>query len=560
MAATVEELVRGHLRRDEVATEKLVSTFRPVATATALRACGDPHLAEDAAQEALIKALSNLHQLREPERFAEWLATIARNEAHRRSRRRSDCLLDAAIGEAAADALDWLPRPFVPGTARDFSASDTARRVRDALDRLPSRLRRVLELRYYHDCSYEEVARELAIPVTTVTSRLQGARELFREWYEQLENCERCEEQLEAFLDGRLNYEQAGTIHDHLFQCDNCLGQLMVLAAARAEVLAQSANHWNGAIHELAAGIPWELPRLMRRLHARAEKQPHRGFPWMLLALAAHGTGKGGQYAEIASQVEPDSIPGLAARHYLATLVAPDEQEAARLGRVLADAYATRRDEGTLLDRLEIGAAAARMGDLELTGRLLDQTLTHLTDETSSSPSPAALSRGPVTSSDSAERMAAQFGTIELVLGDRGGQTTYELTLLAGALFGHHSPPRLRMVQKGCSHQPLDCSFHGELANKTAQTGHPEPASQALDRALASVSLCPYRSDLQLLGLALALGRLGRTPEAMRYAREYLLRLPPEKPQTSERLAWLLKAIPELRVELPRLLRAPRQT
>lgn len=380
MAATVEELVRGHLQRDEVATEKLVSTFRPVATATALRACGDPHLAEDAAQEALIKALSNLHQLREPERFAEWLSTIARNEAHRRSRRRSDCLLDAAVGEPGADALDWLPRPSVPGTAEDFYASDTALRVRAALDRLPPRLRRVLELRYYHDCSYEDIAGELAIPVTTATSRLQAARELFREWYEDLESCERCEEQLEAFLDGRLNYEQAGTVHDHLFQCDNCLGQLMVLAAARAEVLAQSANHWNGAIYELGAGMPWELPRLMRRLHASAEKQPDRAFPWMLLAIAAHDTGKGGQYVETASQVEPDSIPGLAARHYLATLVAPDEQEAARLGRLLADAYVGRRDEGTLLDRLEIAGIAARMDDLELTGRLLDQTLTHLTD------------------------------------------------------------------------------------------------------------------------------------------------------------------------------------
>lgn len=156
--------------------------------------------------------------------------------------------------------------------------------------------------------------------------------------------------------------------------------------------------------------------------------------------------------------------------------------------------------------------------------------------------------------------MAGQFETIELLLGDTRGQGTYELGLLAGALLGDRSPQRLGLAQKVCSQQPLETYFHGELAGRLAEAGHREPASETLERVLASMSRYPPRPPPSSFHVAVALGRLARTSEAISYARDYLLRLPPERRQTTHRLPLLLKAIPELRVELPRLLRAPRQT
>ena len=81
---------------------------RPMAFARALQACGDRDLAEDAAQEALVKALCNLHDLREPLRFPEWLGVIARNEGGQSRRRRRDVLMDADLGESGP-ALGFLP-------------------------------------------------------------------------------------------------------------------------------------------------------------------------------------------------------------------------------------------------------------------------------------------------------------------------------------------------------------------------------------------------------------------------------------------------------------------
>ena len=68
MARTTEELLAQHLSGIEAAAGALVSRFRPIAAAEAYRASGDPDLAEDAAQEALIRALANARQLRKPQR------------------------------------------------------------------------------------------------------------------------------------------------------------------------------------------------------------------------------------------------------------------------------------------------------------------------------------------------------------------------------------------------------------------------------------------------------------------------------------------------------------
>lgn len=132
--------------------------YRPL-VALAYGVLGDHQLAEDAAQEAFARALVSLRKLQRPEKFGPWLGQICRNVAidmarlHRRT--------TGGDGDAARN------------TGHDEAALQA---VRSAIDRLPTAMKEVVILRYYDDCSYEQIADVLGLSRTTVNGRLTQAK------------------------------------------------------------------------------------------------------------------------------------------------------------------------------------------------------------------------------------------------------------------------------------------------------------------------------------------------------------------------------------------------
>lgn len=125
-----------------------------------------PGLTDDVSQEAWAAALKALPGLKQPERFAAWLFTIARRSVmnHLRQKYRE------------ADALDGDPA----GDDEVTAVLDRAQ-VADGLARVREPEREVLILFYLHDLTLEECAQVLAVPVGTVKSRLFRARRLLRD-------------------------------------------------------------------------------------------------------------------------------------------------------------------------------------------------------------------------------------------------------------------------------------------------------------------------------------------------------------------------------------------
>ena len=128
----------------------------------------DPVLAQDVAQEAMLRALRYFHAFR-GEEARPWLLRIVRNTwSDFRSRRgANDQPLDVVEDRAAEG----------PDPEESALAGDRRRHVVAALAALPPDAREILVLREIEDFSYKHIASVLDLPVGTVMSRLARARE-----------------------------------------------------------------------------------------------------------------------------------------------------------------------------------------------------------------------------------------------------------------------------------------------------------------------------------------------------------------------------------------------
>jgi RNA polymerase sigma-70 factor (ECF subfamily) len=124
--------------------------------------------AEEAVQEALVRAWLRRDSCRSPEEPLPWLLEITRNEARR--------LRGREARRTHGELVDALPHD----DHDDFSGAAVRITVEQALGTLADRDRRMLRLRYAEDLTQGEVAQRLGLPEGTVKVRLHRARRRLR--------------------------------------------------------------------------------------------------------------------------------------------------------------------------------------------------------------------------------------------------------------------------------------------------------------------------------------------------------------------------------------------
>jgi RNA polymerase sigma-70 factor (ECF subfamily) len=159
---------------DRSAFGELVSRHYEGVIRVVYRMCGDAQLAEDAAQEAFMRAWVSLPGFESRAPFRSWLYRIALNAALDSLRRKpAEDLDDSEESMLLADG-DQSPEAA-------YLEKEQARQVQGAIMTLPKASRAVLVLREYGGLAYGEIAAALDIPAGTVMSRLSYARNLLRE-------------------------------------------------------------------------------------------------------------------------------------------------------------------------------------------------------------------------------------------------------------------------------------------------------------------------------------------------------------------------------------------
>jgi RNA polymerase sigma-70 factor (ECF subfamily) len=162
-----EALVLWAREGHQEAFEELVRRHRDRAYRVALRLLGDPHLAEDVAQEALVAAWRALPRFRREARFSTWLYRIVTNTALNYSTRRREVATEVVeLPETGQGA----PADLVAEHNREVA------RIEAVIAQLPLEQRAALVLRSFEQCTYEEVAEILGITVPAVKGRLHRAR------------------------------------------------------------------------------------------------------------------------------------------------------------------------------------------------------------------------------------------------------------------------------------------------------------------------------------------------------------------------------------------------
>jgi RNA polymerase sigma-70 factor (ECF subfamily) len=178
---TDTELIEAIRAGDLRALEVLMRRHNRTLYRTARAILGDDAEAEDAVQEAYLRAYRGLAGFRGEAKLSTWLVRIAANEALMRRRRRAKAAV-VPMDAAAAASEEWNTlMSDRPGPEQDASRAEMRKLIEARIDALPETYRAVFVLRALEELSVEETAGVLEIPEATVRTRFFRARALLRE-------------------------------------------------------------------------------------------------------------------------------------------------------------------------------------------------------------------------------------------------------------------------------------------------------------------------------------------------------------------------------------------
>lgn len=173
------DLVQKALKGDEKAFARLLSRYKDTIYFMLLKMLNNRSDAEDLTLEAFGKAFKNLHQYSPTYAFSTWLFKIASNNCIDFLRKKKGVIISL---ENDSEQME------ISETARlkskDLNPEERLIRkqkailLRNVVRRLKPHYQTLVELRYFREFSYEEISKELNLPLGTVKAQLFRARQM----------------------------------------------------------------------------------------------------------------------------------------------------------------------------------------------------------------------------------------------------------------------------------------------------------------------------------------------------------------------------------------------
>jgi RNA polymerase sigma-70 factor (ECF subfamily) len=165
----LEEARRG----SKEAFGKLITAYQSPVFNIAYRMLGNADEAEQAAQEAFIRAWTRLDSYDPDHKFSTWLLSITSNYCIDQLRKRRAQMLSI---EGPLPAHPSLMSESADGPEAQAASGERQESVQQLLETLPDEYKQAVVLRYWYDMSYEEIAEVMETSVSAIKSRLFRAR------------------------------------------------------------------------------------------------------------------------------------------------------------------------------------------------------------------------------------------------------------------------------------------------------------------------------------------------------------------------------------------------
>jgi RNA polymerase sigma-70 factor (ECF subfamily) len=180
-----QDLIARVQRGERELFYELVKPYERRVYAAALAILRNEADAEDAAQEAMLKAFAHIRQFRQEARFSTWLIQVTVNEALMRRRRQRTVIMEPIDDRGDNDAeQEYAPRDFadwreIPSEA--LERKEVRQKLTEALATLDRKYREVFVLRDVEHMNIQETAEALGISIASVKTRLLRARLMLRD-------------------------------------------------------------------------------------------------------------------------------------------------------------------------------------------------------------------------------------------------------------------------------------------------------------------------------------------------------------------------------------------
>ncbi len=183
------KLVQCAVKGDQKAYAELMSRYKDSIYFMLLKMVNNRDDADDLTIEAFGKAFKNLHQYTPDFAFSTWLFKIATNNCidFIRRKRKLTFSIDKSIENDSGQEMQFEIKSPMLDPEEKMIKKQKAILMRDVVEKLKPRYKRLVELRYFQEKSYEEIADELKLPLGTVKAQLFRAREFL---YQILKNQE----------------------------------------------------------------------------------------------------------------------------------------------------------------------------------------------------------------------------------------------------------------------------------------------------------------------------------------------------------------------------------
>lgn len=173
------KLIERALSGDQSAYSELMDIYRDAVYHTIIKMVRSTEDAEDLTIEAFGKAFNRLEQYSQDYAFSTWLFKIATNNCIDFIRKKRIKVTSMDTGYTTSDGevvyVEAKADSLTP--EEEVMSQQKAKLMREMVTKLKPKYRELIELRYFDELSYEEIADTLGVPLGTVKAQLFRARE-----------------------------------------------------------------------------------------------------------------------------------------------------------------------------------------------------------------------------------------------------------------------------------------------------------------------------------------------------------------------------------------------